>query len=202
MTEILVLLATYLVAAIPFGYLLGRAGGIDVRRVGSGNIGATNVMRARGRWVGVLTLLLDAAKGAAGVLAARALFPPDHWVPLAAACVAVVAHCYPVYLGFRGGKGVATGAGAFLALSPLAALGSLALFGVVVGTSRLVSLASVAAAASFPLLAWLLDGRRLALGGLAVALVVLWRHRENLRRLAAGSEERLGSRARTPEEMP
>jgi glycerol-3-phosphate acyltransferase PlsY len=200
MIELAVLLGTYLAAAIPFGYLLGRAGGVDVRRVGSGNIGATNVMRARGRWVGVVTLVLDAAKGAAGVLVARALFPAEHWMPVAAACVAVVGHCYPVYLRFRGGKGVATGAGAFLALSPLAALGSLGVFVLVVGTSRLVSLASVTAASSFPLLAWLVDGRRLALGGLAVALVVIWRHRENLRRLAAGREERLGSRARTNEE--
>ena len=123
----LVLLAAYLVAAIPFGVLLGRVGGVDVRRVGSGNIGATNVLRHRGILAGLATLLLDAAKGAAGVALALRI-EPQGWLPQAAAVAVVLGHCYPVYLAFRGGKGVATAAGAFAVLSPVLALLSLVVF--------------------------------------------------------------------------
>lgn len=193
------LLATYLLAALPFGYLLGRAGGIDVRQVGSGNIGATNVLRARGAWAGGATLLLDGAKGAAGILAARAWFPEHPWLPIAAAVVAVTGHCYPVYLGFRGGKGVATAAGASLALVPLAALLSLAAFAAVVLWSRRVSLASLAGALTFPLFAWTLGRPDASVGGMAVGLLIVWRHRENIVRLARGSEPRVERSSRSRE---
>jgi glycerol-3-phosphate acyltransferase PlsY len=191
----LVLLTAYLVAAIPVGLLLGRLGGVDVRRVGSGNIGATNVLRHGGVLAGITTLLLDAGKGVAGVgLALR--FEPDGWLPLAAAVVAVLGHCYPVYLAFRGGKGVATAAGALAVLSPVLILLSLAVFVVVLVGWRWVSAASMSAAAALPLLAWSLGRGDLALACLPVAAVVIWKHRDNLRRLLAGEEDRLGSAAR------
>ncbi len=191
----LVLLAAYLVAAIPFGLVLGRIGGVDVRQVGSGNIGATNVMRHRGVLAGVATLLLDAAKGAAGVALALRI-EPQGWLPEATVLAVVLGHCYPVYLGFRGGKGVATAAGAFAVLSPALALLSAVVFVVVMAAWRRVSLASMSATAALPLLAWSLDRGDLALASLPAAAVILWRHRDNLRRLLAGEEERLGRASR------
>ncbi len=193
MDELAILFGTYLLAAVPFGLLLGFAAGGDVRQLGSGNIGATNVLRAHGRWLGVTTLLLDGAKGASGVLVARWL-SPELWTPPAAALVAVVAHCYPVYLRFRGGKGVATAAGAFLILSPIGTLYSLVVFGAVLMATRLVSAASLAGTLAMPLIAWLLGLRLAAVAALLVALLIVWRHRENLRRLFRGEEARLGER--------
>ncbi len=191
----LVLLAAYLVAAIPFGLLLGRLGGVDIRRTGSGNIGATNVLRSRGILAGLSTLLLDAAKGAAGVALALRV-EPHGWLPLAAVLAVVLGHCYPVYLAFRGGKGVATVAGAFAVLSPLLLLLSAAVFVVVAAGWRRVSLASLCAALSLPLLAWILGRGDLAVAGLPAALIIVWQHRRNLRRLLAGKEERLGRAVR------
>ncbi len=191
----LVLLTAYLVAAIPFGLLLGRVGGVDLRRVGSGNIGATNVLRHRGVLAGIATLLLDAAKGAAGVALALRI-EPQGWLPQAAAVAVVLGHCYPVYLAFRGGKGVATAAGAFAVLSPVLTLLSLVVFVAVMAGWRRVSLASMSATAALPLLAWSLDRGDLALASLPAAAVILWRHRENMQRLLAGEEERLGSASR------
>ena len=186
-------LGTYLVAGIPFGYLIGRAGGVDVRQHGSGNTGATNVFRTRGKTAGALTLVLDVAKGAAPVVAAWTLFPGEPWVPAAAAFVAVVGHCFPVYLRFRGGKGVATALGGFLALQPAAAVGAVAVFVIVVSWSRLVALGSTLSAAAFPAIAWAAGAPGLALGSLPTAAVILWRHRENLARIRAGTEDRLGN---------
>lgn len=185
------LIATFAVAGIPFGYLIGRAGGVDVRRQGSGNIGATNVLRSRGRAAAALTLLLDVAKGALPVAAARWLEPQRLWVALAAAFIAVAGHCFTPYLRFRGGKGVATGLGAFLVLQPLAALASLLLF---VGTflfTRIVAAASAGAAIGYPAFAWLLGSPAVALGSLPPVAVILWRHRENFRRMRAGSEGKI-----------
>jgi glycerol-3-phosphate acyltransferase PlsY len=190
-----VLLAAYLVGAIPFGLVLGRLGGVDVRRAGSGNIGATNVLRQRGAVAGIATLLLDAAKGAAGVALALGV-EPQGWLPFAAAVAAVLGHCYPVYLGFRGGKGVATAAGAFGLLSPMLVLLALLVFALVMGGWRLVSAASLAATVALPLLAWVLGPGDLVAASLTAAVVVLWRHKDNLRRLLAGEEERLGGAAR------
>jgi glycerol-3-phosphate acyltransferase PlsY len=189
----LVLAGVYLLAAIPFGLLVGRRGGVDVRRAGSGNIGATNVLRQRGYAAGVATLLLDAAKGAAGVALAQWI-DPQGWLPYAAAAVAVLGHCYPVYLKFRGGKGVATAAGAFGLLSPELVGWSLGVFLLVLVLSRRVSPASMSAAVALPLLAWYQGPPALAMACLPVAAVVLWRHRSNLRRLLAGQEERLGGK--------
>jgi len=149
--------AAYLLGSIPFGLLVAKVfGSEDVRKAGSGNVGATNVARVAGPLAGVLTLVLDAAKGSAAVwLAAHVSGEAAGWMVLAG-LAALIGHCFPVWLRFHGGKGVATAAGMFLMLSPLALLGSLLLFLVVVVLSRYVSLGSIAAAAAMPLLIYFL----------------------------------------------
>ena len=197
------LAASYLVGSLSFSllvvWLLRR---VDVRTVGSGNPGATNVLRAAGRWPALAVLLLDIAKGLVPVQLARRLEAPAG-VLAGVAFAAVLGHVYPLYFGFRGGKGVATGFGAFLALLPLAAGCGLAVFLVTAAVTRYVSLASLVGAVSVPVAAW-----TLAVGGwtmplspptlvLTVATVglIFLRHRPNLRRLAAGNERRLGGGA-------
>src|ERR1035438_10395994 len=149
--------AAYVIGSIPFGMLLAKMfGGVDVRQAGSGNIGATNVARVAGPFPGVLTLALDGVKGAAAVwLAARFTSDNAMWM-IVAGLAALVGHCFPIWLRFRGGKGVATAAGMFLALCWPAALGAIGIFLLVVVFSRYVSLGSVAAAAAMPLLIYLL----------------------------------------------
>jgi glycerol-3-phosphate acyltransferase PlsY len=190
----------YLVGSIPWSWLVVRwKTGRDVREVGSGNVGATNAMRAAGRGAGALALVLDVVKGVAPVLAARSLGAPP-LVESGVAAFAVVGHMYPLWLRFRGGKGVATAAGALGALAPLAMSLSLVVFVAVVTWKRYVSLASIAAACTFPLFVLLLaardDGARaeasFLVGSTLVPLLVVWRHRGNLRRLVAGTERRLG----------
>jgi acyl phosphate:glycerol-3-phosphate acyltransferase len=192
----------YLLGAIPFGYLLVRIfKGEDVRASGSGNIGATNVGR-KSPALGVATLLLDAAKGLAAVLLARTLFSGPHQPLLmtTAALCAVLGHLFPLWLKFRGGKGVATTLGAFILLTPKSILCMVVLFLMVAAVFRYVSLGSVAAAAAFPLLAWELreyaDSRQLVLMALVAALVI-WKHRQNIARLAAGTESKLGRKSGT-----
>jgi len=185
----------YLLGSIPFGLLLTRLfGGVDVRQSGSGNIGATNVARVAGRLPGILTLLLDAGKGAAAVwLAARLSNETATWMMIAA-LAALLGHCFPVWLKFRGGKGVATAAGAFLVLCPPALLGSLILFLLVVYFWRYVSLASISAAASMPLLIYLLWAPHHApppmvtFGALAAAAIIVYKHDANIQRLVQGKE--------------
>ncbi len=190
----------YLLGAIPFGYLLVRTlKGQDVRATGSGNIGATNVARTS-PGLGVATLLLDAAKGLAAVLVARALFSGPHQalIMTTAACFAVLGHLFPIWLKFRGGKGVATTFGAFILLTPKSILCMVVLFLILAVAFRYVSLGSVAVAAAFPLLAWALheyaDSRQIVLIALVAALVI-WRHRRNIGRLAAGTESKLGTKS-------
>ena len=189
---------SYLLGSIPFGYLLVRIfKGEDVRTSGSGNIGATNVAR-KSPLLGAATLLLDAAKGLATVLVARAIFsgPHQQLIMTTAAFFAVLGHSFPVWLKFRGGKGVATSLGAFLLLTPESILCMVILFLLVAVAFRYVSLGSVAVAAAFPLLAWALreytDSRQLVLIA-AVSLLVIWRHRQNIGRIAAGTESKLGA---------
>ena len=196
-----VVAGSYLLGSFSFSlavvWLLQRA---DVRKVGSGNAGATNVLRAAGRWPALLVLLLDISKGIVPVRVARALGAPAEIVAAAAFAV-VVGHVFPLYFGFRGGKGVATGFGALVALLPLAACAAVTIFVATVMTTRYVSLGSVLAAASLPVLAVLFArlGWSAVLPGGALALtcgcagLVLLRHAENLKRLVAGTERRLGT---------
>ena len=187
-TEYLVIPLAYLLGSIPTGLLLARAFGVDIRTTGSGNIGATNVYRTLGRKVGVMTLVGDCLKGVIPVLVARGLGFDVAWVA-AIGFAAFIGHVYTVFLGFKGGKGVATALGVFLAASPLAVLLALAVFAVVVGTWRYVSLASISAAAAMPLFVFFLDGRApVVLMTVGIALLVVFKHKDNIQRLRAGTE--------------
>jgi glycerol-3-phosphate acyltransferase PlsY len=186
--------AAYLLGSIPFGLILAKLfGGTDVRKGGSGNIGATNVTRVVGPLAGILTLILDAAKGSAAVLLGERLSNSNAmW--MIAAMAALLGHCYPVWLKFKGGKGVATAAGIFIALRPLAFLGAILLFMVVVLFWRYVSLGSISAAAAIPLLMYFLwaPGHApplvVTFGSLAIALLVVYKHGSNIQRLVEGVE--------------
>jgi glycerol-3-phosphate acyltransferase PlsY len=191
--------ASYLLGSIPFGYILVRVfHGEDVRASGSGNIGATNVAR-RSPALGVATLLLDAGKGFAAVLLARFLFPGPQQKLLmtTAAFCAVLGHLFPVWLKFRGGKGVATSLGSFALIAPKSIVCAVGIFLILVAALRYVSLGSVAAAAALPLLAWALredvEPAQLLLIA-AAALLVVWKHRQNIGRIAAGTESKLGAK--------
>lgn len=185
----------YLLGSIPFGLLLTKAFGRgDVRKVGSGNIGATNVARAAGMAAGVLTLVLDVAKGAGAVLLAEKLSNESATWMMIAGLAALIGHCFPVWLKFKGGKGVATAMGVFLVLSPLACLAASILFALVVVFWRYVSLGSVSAAAAMPLLIYFLWAPHhapplaITFGGVAAALLIIYKHRGNLQRLVEGVE--------------
>jgi acyl phosphate:glycerol-3-phosphate acyltransferase len=193
--EVTLILAAYLLGAVPCGLLVARLTGAgDLRRVGSGNIGATNVLRVAGKGAAALTLVGDLGKGAAAVLLARWWNAPGGLIALVGVA-AVIGHVFPVFLGFRGGKGVATTLGVALAALPSLGLALLGIWLVVAGVWRYSSLAALSAAAAMPLLAWILDGRP-ALVGMAGALVLLifWRHRDNISRLLRGSESKIGQK--------
>jgi len=192
-------LVGYLLGSIPFGYLLVLAfHGADVRSTGSGNIGATNVAR-RSPGLGVLTLLLDALKGAAAVWVARKFFPGDGTWAFVAALAAIAGHVFPVWLRFRGGKGVATALGSFLPLAPKSVLLAIVVFILLVLAFRYISLGSIGAAASFPLLASLVHEahrpRQLALLSCGAFLIIV-KHHKNIRRLVAGVEPKFQVKAR------
>ena len=180
----------YLLGSIPFGLLLTRLAGMgDIRRIGSGNIGATNVLRTGSTKLAALTLLLDAGKGAAAVLLARS-FGPDS-AALAALAV-VIGHMFPLWLGFKGGKGVAPAGGALLAYVPLVGVAAGATWLAVVLATRYSSLAAIVATLLAPLYAWLVTRDAGATATvLAIALLVLWRHRANMQRLVRGEESRI-----------
>jgi len=185
---------SYLLGSIPFGYILVRAfRGQDVRQTGSGNIGATNVSRTSPR-LGVLTLILDALKGLAAVALTRMLFPGHNILLGAAAFFAIMGHVFPVWLRFRGGKGVATGLGSFVLLTPKTILVMVAIFVVIFLAFRYVSLASILTVALFPLLAWVFEPYRDAPQVLAfitaASLLIIAKHHENIRRLLDHSESR------------
>jgi glycerol-3-phosphate acyltransferase PlsY len=187
----------YLIGAIPVGYLVGRAFGIgDIRRHGSGSIGATNVLRTAGWLPAVLTLVGDVVKGAAAVALGAAWAGGEGRVAAACAVATIVGNCWSIFLGFRGGKGVATGLGAFLALVPWAVLPAALVWLVVTATFRYISLASVTSAACVPLGALALGYPRASVIACVLgAAIVVVRHRDNLARLTAGTERRLGQRA-------
>ena len=191
MMPLVAFLLAYFLGAIPFGYILvkWKTGG-DVRGSGSGNIGATNVLRTTGRAAGVVTLLLDIAKGYVAVWAAGRLTGGDPlWMPVAAVVV-MLGHAYPVFLAFRGGKAVASFVGAFLCLTPLALVAVLLVFVGVVAWTRYISMGSIVAAAVFPLAVWLIAVPTLAMEIAAVigAVLIIYKHSNNLRRLRAGTE--------------
>jgi glycerol-3-phosphate acyltransferase PlsY len=197
-TELLLPLAIgYLLGSIPFGLLLTWASGNgDVRKVGSGNIGATNVLRAGGKGLAALTLVLDALKGAAAVWIAQNFMPATPSADLAAAAGALVGHLYPVWLKLRGGKGVATLFGILLALWPTGALVYAVIWLLVLLTIRISSVAGIAAAVSAPVAAAIFDMDFLFPLLLGFALLVVWKHRENIARLRAGTELRVGKERR------
>ena len=189
---LLALVIGYLLGSIPFGVLLTRASGAgDLRQIGSGNIGATNVLRTGRKGLAAATLLLDLAKGWAAVVIVAALLPGDEQL---AAAGAFVGHCYPVWLRFRGGKGVATLMGIVLALHPQLALVYAIVWLGLLATLRISSVAGMAAAASAPVAAAVCDRFDLVPLLLALALIVIWKHRENIGRLLEGSEPRIGSK--------
>ena len=193
----------YLIGSIPFGYLIVRSKvGDDIRETGSGGTGATNVSRRAGKGAGVLTLVLDALKGSIAILIARFLVGPSaygEWLVAAAAIATMLGHIFPVWLGFRGGKGVATGVGIFLILAPVALVCAGVLFVAIVALTRYVSLGSIVAAATIPLFVWLqsvfvepvADLRPLLTAAIAGALLILFAHRANIGRLARGNEAQI-----------
>jgi glycerol-3-phosphate acyltransferase PlsY len=185
---------SYLLGSIPFGYILVRIfRGQDVRQTGSGNIGATNVSRTSPR-LGALTLIFDALKGLAAVAVTRMLFPGHNVLLGTAALFAIVGHMFPVWLGFRGGKGVATGLGSFVLLMPKTILVMVAVFVVIFLAFRYVSLASILTVALFPLLAWILepypDAPRMLAFIVSASLLIILKHHENIGRLLAHTESR------------
>jgi glycerol-3-phosphate acyltransferase PlsY len=205
-TWLIVIAISYLLGSIPFGYLLVRLfRKQDIRAVGSGNIGATNVIRSGAKWLGALTLLLDLLKGLVAVLFAFQIAVHSgvmgraqaYDLAVVAAVAAVCGHVFPVWLGFKGGKGVATALGVFLGLLLPAALSLLVLFVVVVWFSRFISLGSIVAAAAFPVIGiWMLRGRLdvvVVFGFVAIPALVIAKHHENIRRLLAGTEHRFGA---------
>ena len=189
----LAFLVAYLIGSVPFGLLLAMAAGKgDIRQIGSGNIGATNVLRTGNKGLAAATLLLDLAKGFAAVLIARQFWPDAVGL---AAVAAIAGHCFPVWLGFRGGKGVATFAGVcFGLLWPLGAIYAAVWLGVLALT-RISSLGGMSAAVSAPVAAALMGEMQLVPWLAAIAVLILWLHRDNIRRLLAGEEPKVGSKA-------
>lgn len=191
--------ASYLLGTIPFGYLLVRVfRGEDVRSRGSGNIGATNVARMSPA-LGMATLILDAGKGLAAVVLARALAGGEHQklMMTVAAFAAIVGHLFPIWLKFHGGKGVATSLGSFALIAPKSIVCMVGLFLIIVAATRYVSIGSVVAAATFPVLAWVLHEYVEPVQLILVALgsgLVIWKHRQNIGRLVAGTESKLGAK--------
>ena len=192
----LILVMAYCIGSVPFALLLARRwSGDDLRRVGSGNVGAANVLRASGVRAGVVVALLDIAKGAASVLLAMRL-SNDAAAPAAAGFAAIVGHIYPVWIRFKGGKGVATACGVFSVLTPLAAIPAFVIFIATAWATRYVSLGSVLATVALPSIAYAVGYSTATLmAACAAALLILFRHRGNLMRLRAGTERRLGARA-------
>ena len=186
----LMLLFAYLLGSVPIGFLMGFISGVDVRQEGSGNVGATNVARVMGKGRGVLTLLGDAGKGYIPVFLSLQL-ELDFWVSAVTAFVAFLGHLYPVFLKFKGGKGVATALGVFLALTPMGAGILVLVFFLVVIFSRMVSLGSLVASVLAPIIFWYSSGSLYLVGlSFLIALFTIARHRDNIQRMISGVETR------------
>jgi acyl phosphate:glycerol-3-phosphate acyltransferase len=206
---ILTALGAYLLGSIPFGFLVAKAKGIDIRKTGSGNIGATNAMRVLGKPAGIFVLLLDLLKGYAActwlISLALNFFPiaPQNveTLQIIAGIFAVLGHNYTCWLKFKGGKGIATSAGVFLALAPWAVLVALAVFLVAVALTKYVSVGSIAAAIALPATVWIMSPQNYFLGIVTTALgaLAIYKHKANIQRLMAGTENRLGKKSSTAE---
>ncbi|HVG71472.1 MAG TPA: glycerol-3-phosphate 1-O-acyltransferase PlsY [Vicinamibacterales bacterium] len=193
MTSFIVAAATaYLLGSIPFAFLLARRRGIDLRRAGSGNVGASNVLRTSGVSLAVLAIALDGLKGTLAVLIAERVSAVPA-APVAAGLASVLGHVYPVWLRFHGGKGVATAAGVFTLLAPAALTAAAAVFAIAVVATRVISVGSVSAAVTLPIATALMDAPRLVVAGAVLAAaIIVYSHRANLARLVAGTERRVG----------
>ncbi|MGH3088707.1 MAG: glycerol-3-phosphate 1-O-acyltransferase PlsY [Rubrobacteraceae bacterium] len=194
MLEVILVLIGYVCGAVPTGILVGRAFGVDVRRIGSGNIGTANVLRAAGKKAGIATMVGDMLKGILPVLIAY-LFTDSEWVLAAVALAAVFGHCWPVFLKFKGGKGVATGAGTSIALAPLVGLLMFALWWAVAFLTRYTSLAAIVVMLVSPV-AFIVSGQPLpyVLYAIIGGAAVIWRHRENVKALLNGTERKVGEK--------
>jgi glycerol-3-phosphate acyltransferase PlsY len=196
MSLLLAAILGYLLGSVPYGLLLTKAAGLgDIRAIGSGNIGATNVLRTGNKALAAATLALDVLKGAAALLLARWLWGED--AALIAGVAAMAGHAFPAWLGFQGGKGVATGAGVMLAAQPWLGLVALAVWGAVFAATRISSAAALVACAAAPVAALLFGDLRLALFALGLAALITWRHKANIQRLLAGTEPRFGTGNKT-----
>lgn len=198
MPLVLAVLASYFLGALPFGLWIGKiAKGIDIRDFGSGNIGASNVLRTLGPRLGALVFFLDTAKGLAAVLVCRALGLEEWWI-VAGGLLSVLGHTFSVFTNFKGGKGVATSLGVIIGLDPVIAAVAFGLWVAIVALTRYISLASVVAAASVPCQMFLWGSREVHVAyrllAVAAALLILVRHRSNIRRLISGTEPRFGER--------
>jgi glycerol-3-phosphate acyltransferase PlsY len=194
MEHVLALAVAYLVGSIPFAYLLSRRRGIDLRDVGSGNVGASNVLRTTGVTAAVLAMVLDASKGVLAVIVAQRV-APGAATPMAAGLASVIGHIYPVWLRFRGGKGVATAAGVFGVMTPGSLVIAGAVFLLAVWITRFVSVGSIAAAVTLAIITAATDApTAVSIGAAVIAAIIVHRHRANLTRLIAGTERRIGQR--------
>lgn len=191
--EIILILFGYLLGSVPTGFILGSMAGVDVRKAGSGNVGATNVARVAGKRQGILTLIGDTAKGVVPVILALQM-GANLTTTVMAGAAAFVGHLYPVFLKFRGGKGVATALGVFVALAPVAALVLILMFIAIALSSRIVSVGSIATAMAAPLILWLFSYPPIVVGiAVFIAAAITLRHRSNIQRLLNGTEPRFGS---------
>jgi glycerol-3-phosphate acyltransferase PlsY len=194
MNEVAVVAFGYLAGSIPFAFLLAKRRGVDLRRAGSGNVGAANVLRTSGVPEAVLAMILDAAKGSVAVLVAQRL-SAEPATPVAGGLAAVIGHIYPVWLGFRGGKGVATASGVFAVLTPTAVAAAAAVFAMAVWVTRYISVGSMAAAVTLVVTTAAMDApAAVTVGTVIAAIIISHRHRGNLARLVAGTERRVGQR--------
>ncbi len=200
--ELILIVVAYLLGSIPFGVILTKVyGGKDITKEGSGNIGATNVGRVVGKKAGIITLLLDALKGALPVIIAMTMENQASWLVPVVALAAFLGHLYPVFNGFKGGKGVATALGVFVVINPLSTLLAALAFGLVFGLWRYVSLGSVLAAFVLPGFMGMLGASPTAIAvSIVIAGMVIYRHKDNIGRLLRGEESRLGEKKGEPEE--
>jgi glycerol-3-phosphate acyltransferase PlsY len=194
MEELIAVVLGYVAGSIPFAFLLARRRGVDLRAAGSGNVGAANVLRTSGVGDGVVAMCLDALKGALAVLVAQRLAAGPA-TPVAAGLAAIIGHIYPVWLGFRGGKGVATAAGVFGVLAPMAVTAAAAVFVIAVWTTKYISVGSMAAAITLGAVTTATEAPApVAVGAALAAVIIVHRHRANLARVMAGTERRVGQR--------